>query len=122
LPADTARRFALLQKTSLIDHQNSVGIGKRFERIVSHNIAQIISIPPASPENSLLTPRPGITRRLRSHPARLPALLAQQTIKKKPRRRGNPFLREQGTHPRLHIPQRRRPKLQRRLDRCSRHP
>ena len=39
------------------------------------------------------------------HPTGLAPLIAQKTIKKAPGRYSNTVLREQGPHPRLHIPQ-----------------
>jgi hypothetical protein len=121
LPADTARGLALLQKAGLVDHQHRVIVGQRFERIITHDVAQIIGIPTATPQDRLLPPGTGIAGRFGPHPARLAPLLAKQTVQQLPRRRRNPLLREQRPEPRLHIPQRRRPKLQRRLDRCTTH-
>jgi hypothetical protein len=122
LARNPARRLALLQEAGLVDNQNRLLVGQGFQRVIAHNIAQRIGIPPAAAQDRLLTPRAGIARRLRPHPARLARLVTQQPVKKLSRRRGDPLLAEQITYPSLHIPQRRRPKLQRRLDRCVRHP
>ena len=78
LPRHTARRLALLQKTGLVDDQNRVLIGKRFQRVFAHDVAQGIRIPPPAAQDRLLTPWAGIARRLRAHPARLARLVAQQ--------------------------------------------
>ena len=48
LPADTARSLALLQEAGLIDHEDRIVIGQRFKRIITHDIAQIVGIPPAT--------------------------------------------------------------------------
>jgi hypothetical protein len=122
LPANAAGSLALLQKTSLIDHKDRVVISQRFECVVANNVPQIVGIPPASPQNGLLPPWARIAGCVCPHPARLPALIAKQTVEKKPSRGGNPLLREQRTHPRLHISQRLSPKLQRCLNRCACHP
>jgi hypothetical protein len=63
----------------------------------------------------------GISR-LGAHPSGLAPLVPQQSVQEQTRRRCHPLLREQRPDPRLHIPQRRRPQLQRRLDRGTRHP
>ena len=49
LPADAARSLALLQEPGLINHKHRVVIGQRFERIITHHIAQIVGIPPSTP-------------------------------------------------------------------------
>jgi hypothetical protein len=84
LPAHAAGRLALLQEPSLIDHKDRVVIGQRFERIITHDIAQIVGIPPAPSQDGLLPPWAGIARRFGSHPTRLATLIAQQAVKKKP--------------------------------------
>jgi hypothetical protein len=69
-----------------------------------------------------LSPRPRIAGGLRPHPARLASLFAEQAVEESFRRSRHAILREQRMHPTFHITQRRRPQLQRRLDRSSRHP
>jgi hypothetical protein len=64
---------------------------------------------------------PGIARCLSPHPPRLTALVTQQSIKEQSGRNRHALLRKQPAHPGLHIPHRRCPKLQRRLDRCTHH-
>ncbi len=63
-----------------------VVIAQRFKCIITHEIAQIVRIPPATPQNGLLPPQTRIARRFGSHPTRLATLLAKQTVKKKPTR------------------------------------
>ena len=104
LPRDTARRLALLQKAGFVDDQNRVLIGERFQRVIADDVAQCIRIPPAAAQDRLLTPRPGIARRLRAHPAGLARLVAQKPVQKLPRRRRHPLLTKQRTYPRLYIP------------------
>ena len=122
LPRDAAGRLALLQEPRLVDDENRVVVGQRFERIIAHDVAQRISVPLAATQNGLLPPRPRIASRFRPHPAGLSPLLAEQTLEKILRRQRHARLREQRPHPTLHLTQRRCPQFQRRLDRCSRHP
>ena len=122
LPSHAARGLALLQKTGLVNDQNRVIRCQVFERILAHNIAQSIGIPAAPPQDRLLPPGTGITRRLGPHPACLAPLLPQQPVKKQTGRYCYPFLREQRAHPPLYLPQRCGPKLQCLLDRCPAHP
>jgi hypothetical protein len=49
LPGDAARRFALLEKPGLIDHQHGVVIGQRLDCITPDDVAQSMSIPASSP-------------------------------------------------------------------------
>ena len=70
----------------------------------------------------LLTPWAEIPGRFRAHPAGLARFAPKQPIQEIPCRRRDPLLAEQRTKLRLHIPQRRRPKPKRRLNRCSDHP
>src|SRR6516162_7223391 len=58
----------------------------------------------------------------RAHPARLARLVAQKPVQKLSRRPCHSFLAEQWANPHLHLPQRRRPQLQGRLNRCTSHP
>ena len=69
----------------------------------------------------LLAPRPRVARCFRPHPARLAPLRPEKPIEEPTSRCCHPVLGEQGTNPRLNIAQRRRPQLQRRLDRCTTH-
>ena len=45
LTAYAARRLALFEKASLVDHQNRIRSAKRFDNIVADNVAQRIRIP-----------------------------------------------------------------------------
>ena len=121
LPPNATRGLALLQESGFIEDQNRVVVGERLKRIVPHGIAQVVGFPPAPAQNGLLSPRARITRRLRPHPARLALLIAKQAVQERPCRSRNPLLRKQRTHPRLHIPQGRRPKVKRCLNRCPGH-
>ena len=122
LTADTAGRAALLEEASLVDDQHRIISRQVLDDIVPHDVAQRIRVPSATAQNGLLAPRPRIASRLRAHPAGLAALIAQHAVQEQTRRRCYPLLREQRPDPRFHIPQRRGPKLQRRLDRSARHP
>jgi hypothetical protein len=122
LPRHTAGRLALLEKAGLIDHQHRVRVGQRLQRVVAHQVAQRVRLPTTTPQDGLLAPGARVSGRLRAHPARLAPLRPQQTLQELPRRGSHPLLCEQGTDPRLYLPQRRRPQLQRRLDRGTRHP
>src|ERR1035437_131533 len=128
LAPHTARCLALLEKTfdplrgSNIDDQNCILGRKAFDDIAPHDVAQRIRVPSATTQYGLLTPWARITCRLCAHPPGLAPLIPEQAVKEQARRRRYPFLREQGSNARFDIPQRRRPKLQRRLDRCTRHP
>jgi len=113
---------ALLEEAGLVDHQHRVRVGQRLQRVVAHDVAQRLRVPAATAEDGLLPPRPGVARRLGAHPAGLAPLVTQQPIQKQPRRSRRPVLREQGPQARLHVPKRRRPKLQRVLDRCTHQP
>jgi hypothetical protein len=122
LPADATGRAALLEETGLVDDQHRIISRQVLDDIVPHDVAQRIRVPSATAQNGLLAPRPRITSRLRAHPSGLAALIAQHAVQEQTRRRCDPRLREQRPDPRLHIPQRRGPQLQRRLDRSTRHP
>jgi hypothetical protein len=121
LPPDAAGRLALLQEAGLVDHQHRIRVGQRFQRVGAHDVAQRLRLPAATAEDGLLPPRPRVARRLGPHPPGLAPLRAEQPIKEPTGRCRHPLLREQGTHPCLGVPQRRRPQLQRRLDRCTAH-
>src|SRR3954447_9320008 len=115
-PSHPAGRLALLQEPCLVHHQDGIRFGKRLDHVRTHNIAQRVGIPAAPPQDRLLPPGTGVTCCLGAHPACLAPLLSKQPINKQTGRRRHPFLREQGAHPRLHLPQRCRPQLQRFLD------
>jgi len=87
----------------IIDDEDRVPIGQRFQRVIAHNVAQTIGIPVATAEDRLLTPRAGIASGLRAHPARLARLVPQQPIQKLSRRRRHPLATEQETNPSLYI-------------------
>src|ERR1700757_1545014 len=76
LTCHPARRLTLLQKAGLVDHQNRVFIAKRFQRVLSYDVAQRVSIPSSPPKDCLLAPRALIPGRLRPHPTRLTRLVA----------------------------------------------
>jgi len=101
------------QKSSLIDNQNRVLIGKRFQRVLTYNVAQCVGIPPPSAQQRLLAPRTRIARCLGPHPAGLARLVAQQSVEKLPSRGRDPLLRKQRTHALLDISQGRSPQRQR---------
>ena len=104
LARNPARRLALLQKAGLVDDKDRLRVGERFQRVLAHDVAQRIRVPPAAAQDRLLPPRAGITDRFRAHPARLAWLVPQKPVEKLSRRSRNPLLTEQGTNPRLHIP------------------
>jgi hypothetical protein len=112
------RRFALFQKAGLVDDEYRIVVGQRLQRIV----AQRMRIPTSAAQNGLLTPWPRIAGCFRSHPACLAPRFAEQTVEEILRRSRHAVLREQRMHPTLRITQRRRPQLQRSLDRSSRYP
>jgi hypothetical protein len=105
LPPNTAGRLALLQETGLVNHQHGALVRQVLNHVLAYNVAQRVGIPAAPPQDRLLPPGAGITRRLGAHPPRLAPLRPQQTIKKQTGRCRHPFLREQWAHPRLHLPQ-----------------
>ena len=122
LPRDAAGRLALFQKSRLVDDENRILVGQRFQRIIAHDVAQCVRVPAPATKDRLLPPRPWIACRFGPHPAGLAPLFAKQPVEEILCRPCHALLREQRPHPTLHITQRRRPQLQRRLDRSSRHP
>src|SRR4051794_20261966 len=82
LPCHATRGFALLQEAGLINHQHCVIIAQMFDDILANNIPQRIGVPTVAAKQFLLPPRPSIARRLRTHPAGLTLLLAEQPIQK----------------------------------------
>jgi hypothetical protein len=122
LAGNAARRLALFQKAGLVNDKNRIPISERFQRVIAYDVAQRFRVPPAAAQDRLLTPRARIPGRFRAHPTCLARFVPELPIQEFPCRRRNPLLAEQRTKLRLHIPQRRRPKRKRRLNRCSRHP
>jgi hypothetical protein len=112
----------LLEKAGLVYDQHRTRIGQGLKGIVAHQIAQRLGVPLSPAEQRLLAPGARIARRLRPHPARLAPLRPKERIQEQPRRMRRARLLEQRPDPPLHVPQRRRPQLQRRLDRPTRHP
>jgi hypothetical protein len=122
LARHTAGRLALLEKASFVEHQHRVRSGQRLQRTIAHDVAQHVRLPAATAEDRLLPPWPRVARRLGPHPTGLAPLRPEQPIEELTGRRCHPRLGEQRTHPGLDVAQRRRPQLQRRLDRCTAHP
>src|SRR5271168_4413250 len=96
LPRHAARRLALLEKASLVDHDDRIVIRQMLDDIVAHDIAQGIRIPIPATKDRLLPPWTRIASRLRAHPAGLALLITEQTFQKQARVPRNPFLPEQG--------------------------
>src|SRR5271156_3088209 len=121
LPRHAARRLALLEKASLVDHQHRIVICQMLYDIVAHDIAQGIRIPIPATKDRLLPPWTRIASRLRAHPAGLALLIAEQTFQKQACVPRNPFLPEQWTYPLLNLPKRRCPQRKRLFNRrCPR--
>src|SRR6201987_2060967 len=113
LARDAARGLALFQKAGLIDDQNRVLITKRFQRVLTDNVAQRVGVPLPPAQDRLLAPGAWIAGRFRSHPTRLAWLVAQQSVEKLPHRGCNALLRKQPTDALLDLSQRRSPQRQR---------
>jgi hypothetical protein len=94
----------LLEEAGLINDQNRIIIGQCLKCIITHDVAQPISIPVAAAKNGLLAPGTGVTRSLCPHPAGLASLITKKAIKKLPRRTGNACLAEKRPYPRFYIP------------------
>lgn len=77
LPPNAARRMALFQKASFIDHQHRVGIAEMRGHVVSYDVTQRVRVPAFTTKHRLLSPRTSIAGRLRTHPARLARLRSQ---------------------------------------------
>ena len=77
LTSDAAGGLALLQKPGLIQNKNRIRIGQGLQRIVTHDVAQRVSVPPSSTQNGLLAPGTGIASRFRTHPAGLAPLISE---------------------------------------------
>src|SRR6476661_9058243 len=110
-----------LQEPRLVYDENRIRLGQGLEGIVSYHVTQSISVPCCPSEQSLLTPWPGVTRGFRSHPARLAPLRAEQSIEEQTGRGRHALLLKERPDATFHIPQRRRPRLQRCLDRTTCH-
>jgi hypothetical protein len=82
LTRDAAGRLALFQETRLVDDEDRVGVGERFQRIVADDVAQSVHVPLRTPEDRLLSPRPRIARCFRPHPTSLAPLFPQQAVEK----------------------------------------
>ena len=121
LPADAARRLALLEEAGLVDDQHGVALGQRLERIVAHNVAQRVGIPVAAPQHRLLAPGADIAGGLRAHPARLAPLRSEQRVQESRRRGHDARMPDQPTELGLGFPQFGRPKLQKILNRDTGH-
>jgi hypothetical protein len=76
-----------------------------FDDILANKIPQRIGIPTVPAKQFLLPPWARIARRLRTHPAGLALLLAEQPIEKPAGIHRRSLLREQLPHPTFHIPQ-----------------
>src|ERR1700756_1269387 len=113
LARDAARGLALFQKAGLIDDQNRVLITKRFQRVLTDNVAQRVGVPLPPAQDRLLAPGAWIAGCFRSHPTRLAWLVAQQSVEKLPHRGCNALLRKQPTDALLDLSQRRSPQRQR---------
>jgi Acetyltransferase (GNAT) domain len=121
LPRHAARRLALLEKASLVDHEDRIVICQMLDDIVAHDIAQGIRIPIPATKDRLLPPWTRIASRLRAHPAGLALLIAEQTFQKQACVPRNPLLPEQWTYPLLNLPKRRSPQRKRLFNRrCPR--
>src|SRR5665213_3653091 len=122
LPRHAARRLALLEKASLVDHEDRIVICQMLDDIVAHDIAQGIRIPIPATQDRLLPPWTRIASRLRAHPAGFALLIAEQTFQKQACVPRNPFLPEQWTYPLLNLLKRRSPQRKRLFNRRSTRP
>lgn len=52
LACDPARGLALFQKAGLIDDQNRALIAKRFQRVLTYNVAQRVGVPLPRPRSA----------------------------------------------------------------------
>lgn len=83
LSRDATGRVALLQEASLVDDENHAAVvGQSLKRIVSHNVAQCIRVPPSAIKDGLLASWPRIARSFRP-PSRSCALRRQATRREK---------------------------------------
>ena len=97
MAADAAGGAALLEETCLVDHQDRIDVSKMLHDMLAHDVAQRVGIPLSTAKQRLLSPGAIIAGRLRTHPARLARLAAEQCIQELPRRDRNTILREQWT-------------------------
>src|SRR5512136_1291757 len=109
LPRHSARSLALFEKAGLVDHEDRIVIRQMLDDIVTHDIAQSISIPIPTTQDRLLPPRARIACCLRAHPTGFALLISKQTFQKQACIRRNTLLPEQRTYPLLDLPKRRRP-------------
>src|SRR5260370_27067468 len=121
-PRHSALRFALFEKTGIVDHQHRIVIRQMIDDIVVHDIAQGISVPVSTTQNRLLPPWAGIASRLRAHPTGLALLISEQAFQEQTCIRRNTLLREQRTYPLLDFSKRRRPQRKRLLNRRGPRP
>src|SRR5260370_20378501 len=122
LPRHSARRLALLEKASLVDHQDRVVIRQMLDDIIADDIAQAIRIPIPAPQYRLLPPRARIASCLRPHPTGFALLISEQTLEKQAFIPRNTILIEQRTYPCLDLTKRRRPQRKRLFNRRCRRP
>src|ERR1700732_3872851 len=90
--------------------------------IVAHDISQAISVPDSTTQNRLLSPRTGITGRLRAPPTGRARPISEQAFQEQACIRRNTLLREQRTYPLLDLSKRRRPQRKRLLNRRDPRP
>src|SRR6266446_4790983 len=117
LPRHSARRFALLEKAGLVDHQDRVVVRQMLDDIIADDIAQGIRIPIPATQDRLLPPWARIARGLRAHPTGLALLVSKQTFQEQASILRNTLLPEQWTYPLLDFPKRRRPQRKRLFNR-----
>src|SRR6266853_1228928 len=117
LPRHAARRFALLEKAGLVDHQDRIVIRQMLDDIIADNIAQVTLIPIPATQDRLLPPWARIACGLRAHPTGLALLVSKQTFQKQARILRNTLLPEQRTYPLLDLTKRRRPQRKRLFNR-----
>src|ERR1700704_195137 len=127
LTRHAARRFALLEKAGLIDHEDRVIVRQMLDDIIADDIAQGIRIPIPATQDRLLPPWARIACGLSAHPTGLALLISKQTFQKKACILRNTLLPEQWTYPLLDLTKRRRPQRKRLFNRrclrprCSNH-
>lgn len=112
-----ARRFALLEKTGLVDDENSVVICQMLNDISRERCRARHQPSIPATQDRLLPPWTRIASCLRPHPTGLALLIAEQTFQKKACAPCNTFLPEQRTDSFLHLTKRRSPQPKRLFDR-----
>src|SRR5258707_8647541 len=95
LPRHSARRFALLEKAGLVDHEDRIVIRQMLDDIIAYDIAQGIRIPIHAAQDRLLTPWAGIASRLGAHPTGLALLISEKAFQEQACIRRNTLLPEQ---------------------------